>query len=352
MAVETYDVIAIGAGMGGLSAAAFLAREGKKVLVLEKHDKPGGYVTSFTRNGFFFDSSIAHVNEMGDGQTIPRFIDYWGGAVRTRRMQFKLHYFIGDREFVIDTRHLEEELAACFPDKRHSLARFFTLIERMNREAMSGGPMKPPGEMHVLEKALFPFKMMAKNPTVIRFGLRPAVKVLKSLFGDPYLESLIWGFYPVNSLNFLSESWGWVMMKKGEYYYPEGGMQAIPDAAAAALQKWEGRLACRTEATAILAENGAAAGVECAGGAVYRAGIIVANAPVHHTCSNWARTCRNWSRCAGKLPGGGFSVPWALSLRGSTVDTIFTAPTTFSSWTKTPRIFPRRSLPPATAPFW
>lgn len=73
MAAGTYDVIVIGAGMGGLSAAAFLTREGKTVLVLEKHDQPGGYVTSFTRNGFFFDSSIAHVNEMGEGQTIPRF---------------------------------------------------------------------------------------------------------------------------------------------------------------------------------------------------------------------------------------------------------------------------------------
>ena len=54
-------------------------------------------------------------------------------------MQFKLHYFIGDREFVIDTRHLEEELAAYFPEKREQLARFFALIERMNGEAMRGG---------------------------------------------------------------------------------------------------------------------------------------------------------------------------------------------------------------------
>jgi len=163
------------------------------------------------------------------------------------------------------------------------LARFFVLIERLNREAMSGGPMKPPGEMHMLEKALFPFRMLSKNPTVMRYGLRPAVKVLESLFDDPYLESLLWAFYPVHSLNFLSESWGWLKMRQGDYYYPEGGMQAIPDVTAAALQKWGGRLACRTEATAILAENGAAAGVECTGGEVYRAGVIVANAPVHHT---------------------------------------------------------------------
>lgn len=40
-----YDFIIIGAGMGGLSAGNFLARYGKKVLVLEKHSIPGGLVT-------------------------------------------------------------------------------------------------------------------------------------------------------------------------------------------------------------------------------------------------------------------------------------------------------------------
>ena len=40
--MEAFDYIIIGAGIGGLSAANFLAKYGKKVLVLEKHDKPGG----------------------------------------------------------------------------------------------------------------------------------------------------------------------------------------------------------------------------------------------------------------------------------------------------------------------
>ena len=34
-----YDVIIVGGGMGGLSAGAFLAREGERVLILEKHDR-------------------------------------------------------------------------------------------------------------------------------------------------------------------------------------------------------------------------------------------------------------------------------------------------------------------------
>lgn len=84
-----YDVIIVGAGMGGLSAGAFLAREGKTVLILEKHDKPGGYVGSFTRRGYTFDSAIFHLTDMGEKQTIPQFIRFWGGEVSSRKIRYK-----------------------------------------------------------------------------------------------------------------------------------------------------------------------------------------------------------------------------------------------------------------------
>src|SRR5262245_20607217 len=54
---EAYDVIVIGSGMGGLSAAALLAKGGKKVLVIERHNVPGGYAHGFKRGKYFFDSA-------------------------------------------------------------------------------------------------------------------------------------------------------------------------------------------------------------------------------------------------------------------------------------------------------
>ena len=46
-----YDVIIIGSGISGLCSAALLSMEGKKVLLLEKHFKIGGYTHTFKLNG-------------------------------------------------------------------------------------------------------------------------------------------------------------------------------------------------------------------------------------------------------------------------------------------------------------
>ena len=44
-----YDIIVIGAGIGGLTTAALLAHDGYRVLVLEGHIEPGGCASSFER---------------------------------------------------------------------------------------------------------------------------------------------------------------------------------------------------------------------------------------------------------------------------------------------------------------
>lgn len=62
---KKYDVIVVGAGNGGLTAATKLALEGKKVLLFERHNLPGGFGTSFVRGRFEFEASLHALCDVG-----------------------------------------------------------------------------------------------------------------------------------------------------------------------------------------------------------------------------------------------------------------------------------------------
>ena len=59
-----YDVLIVGAGIGGLVCGCYLAKHGKKVLIFEKNDHPGGCCTSFVKNGFHFDAAAHSLGGM------------------------------------------------------------------------------------------------------------------------------------------------------------------------------------------------------------------------------------------------------------------------------------------------
>lgn len=60
-----YDAVIVGAGMAGLTAAAYLCDAGLKVLVCEKENKVGGLCNSFEYNGFIFDGGIRAIENSG-----------------------------------------------------------------------------------------------------------------------------------------------------------------------------------------------------------------------------------------------------------------------------------------------
>ena len=62
---RSYDCVVIGAGNGGLAAAAQLAAKGAKVLLLEQHNLPGGFASSFVRGRFEFETSLHEFCDVG-----------------------------------------------------------------------------------------------------------------------------------------------------------------------------------------------------------------------------------------------------------------------------------------------
>ena len=63
--MKKYDAVVIGAGNGGLTAAIRLLQGGARVLLVEKHNIPGGFATSFRRGRFEFEASLHELNDFG-----------------------------------------------------------------------------------------------------------------------------------------------------------------------------------------------------------------------------------------------------------------------------------------------
>ncbi|MFH1397957.1 MAG: NAD(P)/FAD-dependent oxidoreductase [Candidatus Omnitrophota bacterium] len=64
---KEYDIIIIGAGIGGLTCGCYLAKAGLKVLIVEQHYKAGGYCTSFERQGYKFDVGVHYFGGIKKG---------------------------------------------------------------------------------------------------------------------------------------------------------------------------------------------------------------------------------------------------------------------------------------------
>ena len=71
-----YDVIIIGSGLGGMTTAAFLAKEGKKVLVLERHYVAGGFTHVFKRKGYEWDVGVHYIGDVHRDTMMKKMFDY------------------------------------------------------------------------------------------------------------------------------------------------------------------------------------------------------------------------------------------------------------------------------------
>lgn len=73
---KEFDILVIGSGLGGLVSALILAKEGQKVVVLEKNNQFGGNLQTFSRDKLIFDTGVHYIGGLSKGQNLNRFFSY------------------------------------------------------------------------------------------------------------------------------------------------------------------------------------------------------------------------------------------------------------------------------------
>jgi all-trans-retinol 13,14-reductase len=135
---EVYDIIVIGSGMGGLTFASIMAQlANKRVLVLERHFKLGGYTHTFDRKGYRWDVGVHYVGQMAKDQRCRQFFDLiTQGKVKWCRMPDKFDQFnYPDFDFSVDASPAvyKADLIKRFPEESVSISEYFEDVKTVQQ---------------------------------------------------------------------------------------------------------------------------------------------------------------------------------------------------------------------------
>jgi phytoene dehydrogenase-like protein len=276
---DAYDAIVIGAGLGGLSCGAAFARRGFKVLVLEKHSKPGGYATTFKRpGGFVFDASL-HSTTVGERDGVHNLIPGWP---EIKDVAFVPHTDIyraiyPDADIRVPARNVPgyiKLLADRFPEERERVQGLFDDMAGIVRDINAISGAQSPPDMSQYPK-LYPYLMKA-------FG-KPWSAVVDARIKNSKLKGIIsslWGYYglppsKLSSFYYALPTMGY--LSQGGYY-PLGKSQAISNALAKFIADHGGTVRLSSKVEKILVRDKTAVGVATAGGGEFKARVVVSNA--------------------------------------------------------------------------
>jgi len=135
---SVYDQIVIGSGIGGLTAATWLAKAGKKVAIFERHYVPGGFTHSFKRkHGFQWDVGVHYVGNMGKKDSLIGMFDFLtNGKLEWESMGEVYDVVqIGDKkfEFKAGKENFRNQFIQYFPQEEKAINAYIALIEKTNR---------------------------------------------------------------------------------------------------------------------------------------------------------------------------------------------------------------------------
>ncbi|MCG8575372.1 MAG: NAD(P)/FAD-dependent oxidoreductase [Flavobacteriales bacterium] len=258
------DNIVIGSGLGGLTTAVFLAKTGRKVVVLEQHYVPGGFSHTFKRkDGFVWDVGIHYVGNMGDDSMFLRVSDYLtGGRLKWSDMgevydQLQIN---GEKyDFVAGEENFRKQMHDYFPEHKQEIDEYLRLVKKASKKSM----------LFFAQKAMPPFLRFLLGGFFRRsfrkYSRKTTEEVMCSITDNRDLRNVLCGQCGDYGLAPGKSSFGAHAIIVNHFlnggYYPEGGAKEIYENMLQEIVEHGGKIFVRAEVDEILVEKKRTVGV-------------------------------------------------------------------------------------------
>ena len=276
--MESFDVVVIGAGNGGLTAATTLSRKGLKVLLLERHNIPGGCATSFCRGRFEFEVALHQLSGVGTVDNpgpLRMLFSQLGILDDLELVEAKdLFHVIGPGDFRLALKPDRAQVIAAFqekfPKEKEGIERFFNLSYEYAYQMLSAFYFKDPDPSR------------EKYPVLYHYAFKPAKEVLDELFSDPLLKcvvSLYWGFLglPPSRVSFAYLAMLFFSYIEFKPFHIRGGSQALSNALINRFLSQGGAVRFNCGVNKISLDKGGIAGVVTEHGERIKSRYVVSN---------------------------------------------------------------------------
>jgi len=284
-----YDIVIIGAGIAGLVAGNYLVDKGLRVLMVEQAKYPGGCACSFTRNGYRFDAAVHWISQAGQGGIVRLILDEFGlsDKVRFNRLPRPASIITlnGRLDLEFGRKGLVDAFSRAYPDEASAIAALWDETDA-TKEELWRLIKSDPGGKSALARLLFNATFPLRFRRIAKYHKKPASDVIRGYCTDELLAASLdaLGIFP--GISFVHYSWFNSVGLDSDAYYPEGGIQAVPDALAARFTENGGEIRYRTLAERITVEGGAANGVTLAGGETVAADAVISAGDARNTMLN------------------------------------------------------------------